>query len=70
MATVDKSLADKLVERDGWYGGGDPRVMRIVEYTNMAGNQAYGIEYEHEIGRYAESEFVINPKVYWEPKKP
>lgn len=65
MATVDKITADLLKKLDGRYDD-DPRVMRIVEYTNMAGNQAYGIEYAHELGRYQESEFVRNPKVYWE----
>lgn len=67
MATVSKALADRLVAQDGYYAD-DPRVMRIVEYTNMAGTPAYGIEYKHEIGRYAESVYVRNPRVYWEAK--
>lgn len=65
MATVNKRLADELKDNDGYYSD-DPRVMRIVEYTNMAGHLAYGIEYGHEVGKYAESEFVIKPSVYWE----
>jgi len=65
MATVSKDLADQLVAQNGHYSD-DPRVMRIVEYTNFAGGQAYGIEYANEIGRYGASEYVINPKVYWE----
>lgn len=65
MATVEKSTADSLKASDGYYSD-DPRVMRIIEYTNMAGNLAYGIEYGHEIGRYSESEFIRNPRVYWE----
>lgn len=65
MATVPKDTADGLVKSNGYYSD-DPRVMRIVEYTNMAGVLAYGVEYSHEIGRYAESEFVRNPRVYWE----
>lgn len=67
MATVGKDAADGLVASDGYYSD-DPRVMRIIEYTNMAGVLAYGIEYGHEIGRYAESEFVRSPRVYWEAK--
>lgn len=36
MATVSKDLADKLVAQNGYYAD-DPRVMRIVEYTNAWG---------------------------------
>jgi hypothetical protein len=67
MATVGKELADRLVASDGYYSD-DPRVMRIVEYTNMAGQLAYGVEYGHQLGKYAESEFVRSPRVYWEAK--
>lgn len=67
MATVGKSSADGLVMNNGYYHD-DPRVMQIIEYTDMAGNLAYGVEYGHEIGRYAESEFVRNPRVYWKAK--
>lgn len=68
MATVSKDLADKIAAKDGYYAD-DPRVMRIVEYTNSFGSGlSYGIEYEHQIGKYSPSEFVINPKVYWEAK--
>lgn len=67
MATVDKFMADKIKDADGYYSD-DPRVMRIVEYTNMAGTLAYGIEYGHQVGKYAESEFVRNPCIYWEAK--
>ena len=65
MATVSKDLADKLVAQNGYYAD-DPRVMRIVEYTNAWGKQAYGIEYEGQLGKYHPSEYVIDPKVYWE----
>lgn len=65
MATVSKDLADKIKNADGYYAD-DPRVYRIVEYTDMGGKQAYGIEYEHQIGKYAESPYVKSPKVYWE----
>jgi hypothetical protein len=68
MATVSKELADELVAKDGWYPG-DPRVFRIVEYTNFEGGLSYGLEYGNEIGRYAESQYVRNPKVYWEAKR-
>ncbi len=65
MATISKDLADKLVANDGYYSD-DPRVLRIVEYTNAWGRQAFGIEYEGQVGKYSPSEYVINPIVYWE----
>lgn len=66
MATVNKDLADKLVAGGGYYMD-DPRVMRIVEYTNsFNGAKVYGIEYSRDLGKYKASEFVIDPKVYWE----
>jgi hypothetical protein len=67
MATVSKDLADKLKADDGYYSD-DPRVMRIVEYTNAWGAQAYGLEYKRDLGKYRPSQYVINPKVYWEAK--
>lgn len=65
MATVGKTLADKIVAANGYYSD-DPRVARIVEYTNHWGKQAFGIEYDGEIGKYSPSEYVNNPKVYWQ----
>ena len=65
MATIGKTLADKIKTADGYYAD-DPRVMRIVEYTDMGGKQAYGIEYEHQVGKYAESAYVRNPRIYWQ----
>ena len=67
MATVGKTLADKIIANNGYYAD-DPRVARVIEYTNMAGVQDFAIEYPHERGRYRESEFARNPKVIWEAK--
>lgn len=67
MATVSKDLADKIVAKDGYYSD-DPRVLRIVQYTNAWGGTAYGIEYPGQEGKYAQSEYVNDPKVYWEAK--
>ncbi len=67
MATVRKDTADKIAANDGYYSD-DPAVVRIVEYTDMGGKQAYGLEYEGQLGKYAESEWVRNPKVYWSAK--
>jgi len=57
-------MIDRIVASNGYYMD-DPRVVRIVEYTNAWGGLAYGIEYGHQLGKYAESEYVRNPKVYW-----
>lgn len=67
VATVGKSTADRIAELNGRYDD-DPPVVRIVEYTDMGGNQAYGLEYEGQLGKYAESVYVRNPKVYWQPR--
>lgn len=65
MATVSKDLADKIKANDGQYMD-DPLVVRIVEYTDMGGKQAYGLEYKHQLGKYEESIYVRNPKVYYQ----
>ena len=68
MGTVGKKIADKIKAADGHYDD-DPRVMRIVEYTDMAGQQVFGLEYKGQVGKYAESVCIRNPKVYFEAKK-
>jgi hypothetical protein len=66
MATVSKEMAHKLAAGNGYYLD-DPRVLRIVEYENcFNGAKAYGLEYEGQIGKYSESQHVLNPKVYWQ----
>lgn len=64
MATVSFELAHKLASNGGYYSD-DPRVMRIIKYTNAWGKEAYGLEYERDIGKYSASEYVIDPQVYW-----
>lgn len=64
MATVSFKMAHEIAGNDGYYSD-DPRVMRIVKYTNAWGSEAYGIEYERDLGKYSASEYVINPSVYW-----
>lgn len=65
MATVDKAMADQIKAANGYYAD-DPRVMRIVEYDNAWGGVGYGIEYGHQIGKYSPSEYVRNPRVYFQ----
>jgi hypothetical protein len=67
MPTVGKEIADAIAKGDGHYED-DPRVERIVEYTNMAGDLAYGLEYEGQGQRYVPSPYVNNPRTYWEKK--
>jgi hypothetical protein len=62
MVTVGKNLADQIAAKDGYYLD-DPRVMRIVEYTNALGGVSYGLEYAHQVGKYSDR------KVYWEAKQ-
>lgn len=65
MGTVNKDIADQIKANDGYYAD-DPRVVRIVEYTDMGGKQAFGLEYERDLGKYAESPFIRDPKVFFE----
>ena len=68
MSTINKAYADIIKSQDGYYAD-DPRVLRITEYENaFNGALAYGVEYRKPFGRYAASEFVINPRIYWEAK--
>lgn len=69
MPTVNsKKIINEIVSHDGYYMD-DPRVMRIVKYTNAWGGICYGIEYEGKVGTYRESEYVLNPRIYWEAKQ-
>ena len=67
MATIHKRTADEIVACNGQYKD-DPPVLRIVQYTNAWGGEAYGLEYEGQLGKYSPSQYVIDPKVYWEAK--
>lgn len=64
MGTVSKNIADQIKANDGYYAD-DPRVVRIVEYTDMGGKQAFGLEYSCQ-PKYVESPFIRDPKVFFE----
>lgn len=64
MPTVSKEIADKIKANNGHYAD-DPLVVRIVEYTDMGGKQAFGLEYEHQLGKYEASPYISNPSVYF-----
>lgn len=62
MGTISKKIADDVVA--GLYKGDRP--VKIVHYTNAWGGESYGLICAREpLDRYAESEFVINPSIYW-----
>jgi hypothetical protein len=64
MATVSKEIADRIIA--GEFAAEDGWPQRIVEYDNAFGGVSYGVEqYPNEIGRYSESSYVHNPRVYW-----
>lgn len=67
MGTVSKKIADDIIA--GKYADEDGWPVRIVEYTNAWGGLSYGVEQrEYDRWKYSASEFVINPRVYWERK--
>lgn len=68
MATVSKDIAEKIIAADGYYLD-DPRVMRVIEYTDMGGKLAYALEYPGEVGKYYDTEFVRKPRVIWAAKQ-
>lgn len=75
MSTVDRAFADNLKKNDGYYNGdsdnslGDnPRCILITEYNNAFGGVSYGLTFEGQYNKYTPSEFVRNPRTYWEYK--
>lgn len=71
MGTVSKDIADKVIAGNGHYPGEEhlQPYVRIVEYTDMGGKLAYGLEFNRTLGKYSESVWVRNPKVYWERRE-
>lgn len=62
MGTISKKIADDVVA--GLYE--DDRPVKIIKYTDAWGGEAYGLVCAHEHpDRYAASEYVINPSLYW-----
>lgn len=63
MATVGKDIADRIVA--GEFAEDDAR--KIVEYDNAFGGVSYGVIFgNQDPDYYRETEFVRNPRVYWE----
>lgn len=68
MPTVNKAIADVVVANNGVYPGDEhrPPVVRVVEYDNAWGGVSYGLEYAVNRGAYVETDYVRNPRVYFE----
>lgn len=73
MGTVDRAFADNLKANRGYYNGDDnndlgdnPRCVLITEYDNVFGGVGYGLTFEGQYNKYVRSEFVKNPRIYWE----
>lgn len=63
MGTINKKIADDVIA--GKYA--EDRPVKIVKYTNQWGGEAYGLILAGQnLERYAASQFVINPSVYWQ----
>lgn len=68
MATVDKDIADTIIQGNGFYPGDEnlePAVL-ITEYDNAWGGTSYGVTYEGEPNKYTASPFVREPRLYWQ----
>lgn len=63
MGTISKEIADDVIK--GLYEDDEPKM--IVKYSNMFdGGEAYGLICGRQpLDTYRETEFVINPTVYW-----
>lgn len=49
MATLtSREIVNEIINGDGWYPGDTTRVVKIVEYTDQAGETAWGIIYDGE----------------------
>jgi hypothetical protein len=62
MGTISKDIADEIVA--GGYK--EDRPVKIVKYTNQWGGEGYGLICAGQnLDRYAASQFVRDPVVYW-----
>ena len=66
MGTISKEIADDVIA--GKYEDDQP--VKIVKYQDAWGGEAYGLICKGQnLNTYRETEYVINPTVYWERKK-
>jgi len=69
VATVSSPvIVAEIIAGDGYYPG-DPRVVKVVQYTTQWGDTAYGLIYEGEdLMRYHTAPACHNPQTLWEVK--
>jgi hypothetical protein len=69
MSTFDKETADAVIAANGRYKG-YPQVLRIILYTNAftGERRSYGLETERSLYKYAASQYIIDPEIYWSYK--
>jgi hypothetical protein len=66
MATVSKQIADDIAA--GKYS--EDGAVKIIEYDNAFGGVSYGVVFKKDYpDKYAETEFVQNPRLYWSASK-
>lgn len=70
MTTVDKALADQIIQQDGYYAD-DPRVVGIIEYDNAWGGKGYkliykGVEPARRMEQMQRNPATRNPRWYWQ----
>ena len=69
MATVDKKLAMEAIAKNGVLHPDDPfepAIVKIVQYTNAWGSEAYGVTFANERDQHRydyETEYIHNPRV-------
>lgn len=78
MATINsKELIDAIIAHNGWHDDEDhdapdnPRVSKIVEYTNSYGVVTWGVTFigdGREDKYLLETVYVRSPKVIWDSK--
>ena len=67
MSTINKEIAEKIIEGKGYYPGDHIQVSKIVTYNNQFdGGLTYAMVYEHQDQmRYEESPACHNVTTIW-----
>jgi hypothetical protein len=66
MGTISRKIADDVIA--GLYDDDHP--VKLVKYTNAWGGESFGLICQGQpLDTYRESQFVINPTVYWTKEK-
>ena len=67
MSTVNKEIADKVVEHNGIYPGDRMRIVEVIKYKNIFdGGDAYMVIYEGQSRELIlKSPEIRSPETYW-----